>query len=97
MPPASPRPSCCWWRRAGAGGNAATDGFYLPPAGFEAGAGPVRLLKAEPIDAYLVPGARMRARAWRILYRSTSAIGEPRKPCRAPCCCRPAGGGARGR
>ncbi len=57
--------------------NAATDGFYLPPTGFGPGR-PGELLKAEPIDVYLVPGARMRARAWRILYRSTSALGEPR-------------------
>jgi hypothetical protein len=57
--------------------NAATDGFYLPPADFGPGR-PGELLKAEPIDVYLVPGARMRARAWRILYRSTSALGEPR-------------------
>jgi hypothetical protein len=57
--------------------NAASDDFYLPPAGFGAGR-PGELLRAEPIDVYLVPGARMRARAWRILYRSTSALGEPR-------------------
>jgi hypothetical protein len=57
--------------------NAATDEFYLPPEGFGPGR-PGELLKAEPIDVYLVPGARMRARAWRILYRSTSATGEPR-------------------
>jgi hypothetical protein len=30
------------------------------------------------MDAYLFPAVRMRARAWRILYRSTSATGEPR-------------------
>jgi hypothetical protein len=54
-----------------------TDAFYLPPDGFGDGtAGEV--LKAEPVDTYLVPGVRMRARAWRILYRSTSALGEPR-------------------
>jgi alpha-beta hydrolase superfamily lysophospholipase len=29
------------------------------------------------MDAYLVPGVRLRARAWRVLYRSTSATGEP--------------------
>src|ERR1700678_3103944 len=57
--------------------NAATDAFYLPPVGFGPGR-PGELLKAEPIDVYLVPGARMRARAWRVLYRSTSALGEPR-------------------
>jgi fermentation-respiration switch protein FrsA (DUF1100 family) len=35
------------------------------------------VIRAEPVDAYLVPGLRLRARAWRILYRSTSATGEP--------------------
>jgi fermentation-respiration switch protein FrsA (DUF1100 family) len=29
------------------------------------------------MDAYLVPGARLRARVWRILYRSQAATGEP--------------------
>ncbi len=29
------------------------------------------------MDAYLAPGVRLRARAWRILYRSTGAVGEP--------------------
>jgi pimeloyl-ACP methyl ester carboxylesterase len=29
------------------------------------------------MDAYLFPGVRLRARAWRVLYRSNSAIGEP--------------------
>jgi hypothetical protein len=29
------------------------------------------------MDAYLAPGLRLRGRAWRVLYRSTSAIGEP--------------------
>ncbi len=29
------------------------------------------------MDAYLAPGVRLRARAWRVLYRSTSATGEP--------------------
>ncbi len=56
--------------------SAPTDAFYLPPEPFGAGE-PGELLKAEPVDAYLAPGVRMRARAWRILYRSTSAIGEP--------------------
>jgi len=55
----------------------ATERFYQPPDGFGPGR-PGELLKAEPMDAYLVPGVRMRARAWRILYRSSSALGEPR-------------------
>jgi fermentation-respiration switch protein FrsA (DUF1100 family) len=50
--------------------------FYQPPDPLPAGA-PGELISYEPMDAYLVPGARLRARAWRILYRSTSAIGEP--------------------
>jgi fermentation-respiration switch protein FrsA (DUF1100 family) len=29
------------------------------------------------MDAYLVPGVRLRANAWRVLYRSTGAVGEP--------------------
>ncbi len=38
---------------------------------------PGQILRAEPTDAYLLPGVRFRARAWRILYRSTGAVGEP--------------------
>jgi hypothetical protein len=51
-------------------------GFYEPPSPLPAGA-PGDVIRAEPVDAYLVPGLRLRARAWRILYRSTSATGEP--------------------
>ncbi len=50
--------------------------FYDTPAGLEAFA-PGDLIRAEPMHAYLAPGVRLRARAWRILYRSTGAIGEP--------------------
>lgn len=53
-----------------------TEGFYLPPEPLPAGA-PGELIRAEKIDAYLVPGMRIRARAWRVLYRSTSATGQP--------------------
>ena len=49
--------------------------FYTPPDPLGAGA-PGELLRAEPMDAYLVPGVRLRARAWRVLYRSTGATGE---------------------
>jgi fermentation-respiration switch protein FrsA (DUF1100 family) len=35
------------------------------------------LIRSEKIDAYLAPGLRLRAHAWRVLYRSTSATGEP--------------------
>jgi dienelactone hydrolase len=38
---------------------------------------PGQILRAEPMDAYLLPGVRFRARAWRVLYRSTGAVGEP--------------------
>jgi fermentation-respiration switch protein FrsA (DUF1100 family) len=55
----------------------AADGFYLPPDPLGTGQ-PGDVIRAEPINAYLVPGVRLRARAWRILYRSTSATGEPR-------------------
>jgi alpha-beta hydrolase superfamily lysophospholipase len=55
---------------------ATTEGFYVPPDLLVEGkAGD--LIRAEPMDAYLVPGVRLRARSWRMLYRSTSAIGEP--------------------
>jgi fermentation-respiration switch protein FrsA (DUF1100 family) len=52
------------------------DTFYLTPQPVPAGA-PGEILRAERMDAYLVPGIRLRANAWRILYRSTSAVGEP--------------------
>src|SRR5207248_9963725 len=55
---------------------AGAEGFYEPPNPLPTGV-PGELIRAEPMDAYLVPGARLRARAWRVLYRSTSAIGEP--------------------
>jgi Secretory lipase len=55
---------------------ASTEGFYSPPEPLGDGR-PGDVIRAEPMDAYLVPGVRFRARAWRILYRSTSAVGEP--------------------
>ncbi|MHB8692280.1 MAG: lipase family protein [Solirubrobacteraceae bacterium] len=55
----------------------ASEDFYEAPESLYAEAAPGELLRAEPIDAYLVPGVRLRARAWRMLYRSTSATGEP--------------------
>lgn len=51
-------------------------GFYDAPDPLAPGA-PGELLRAEAFDAYLVPGIRLRGRAWRMLYRSTGAIGEP--------------------
>src|SRR5947209_11977919 len=53
-----------------------TDGFYLPPDPLEPGQ-PGEPIKVEDMDAYLAPGVRIRARVWRVLYRSTSATGEP--------------------
>jgi fermentation-respiration switch protein FrsA (DUF1100 family) len=54
----------------------AAPGFYDPPDPLpDAPAG--GLLRAEPMDAYLAPGVRLRTRAWRVLYRSTGAVGEP--------------------
>jgi alpha-beta hydrolase superfamily lysophospholipase len=50
--------------------------FYVPPdslGGYEPG----EVIRCEPMDAYLVPGVRLRARAWRVMYRSTGAVGEP--------------------
>jgi hypothetical protein len=52
------------------------DGFYDPPDPPGDGE-PGEVIRSEPMDAYLAPGMRFRARAWRVLYRSTSAIGEP--------------------
>src|SRR5436305_4883502 len=51
-------------------------GFYEPPSPLPGGR-PGDIIRAEPVDAYLVPGVRLRARAWRVLYISTSATGEP--------------------
>ena len=50
--------------------------FYMPPEPLPDGE-PGEVIRAEEIDAYLVPGVRIRSRVWRILYRSTGATGEP--------------------
>jgi Secretory lipase len=57
-------------------GNASAEGFYVPPDPLPPGQ-PGELIRAEPMDAYLVPGVRLRVRALRMLYRSTGAVGEP--------------------
>jgi fermentation-respiration switch protein FrsA (DUF1100 family) len=57
-------------------GSAARERFYLPPDPLPV-AQPGDIFRSEPMDAYLSPGLRLRARAWRILYRSTGAVGEP--------------------
>ncbi len=51
-------------------------GFYEPPDPLPPSA-PGELIRFEPMHAYLAPGVRLRARAWRVLYRSTGAVGEP--------------------
>ncbi len=56
--------------------SATADDFYVPPDPLPPGE-PGDVIRAEPMDAYLVPGVRIRARAWRVLYRSTGATGEP--------------------
>jgi pimeloyl-ACP methyl ester carboxylesterase len=56
--------------------SAETDGFYVAAEPLGPGE-PGEVIRAEPMDAYLVPGVRIRARAWRVLYRSTTATGEP--------------------
>jgi hypothetical protein len=50
--------------------------FYEPPSPLPDGR-PGDVIRAEPVEAYVVPGVRLRVRAWRVLYRSTSAVGEP--------------------
>jgi pimeloyl-ACP methyl ester carboxylesterase len=50
--------------------------FYEPPDPLPAGR-PGDVIRAEPMDAFLAPRIRLRARAWRVLYRSTTATGEP--------------------
>jgi hypothetical protein len=56
--------------------DSGTADFYQPPSPLPDGR-PGDVIRAESVDAYLVPGLRLRARAWRVLYRSTSATGEP--------------------
>ena len=53
-----------------------SEGFYEPPEPIGEGE-PGDVIRAERMDAYLAPGMRLRARVWRVLYRSTSAIGRP--------------------
>jgi alpha-beta hydrolase superfamily lysophospholipase len=55
---------------------AGAEDFYEPPDPLPDGS-PGEVIRAEEMDAYLAPGVRLRARAWRVLYRSTSATGEP--------------------
>jgi hypothetical protein len=50
--------------------------FYIPPDPLPEGL-PGDVLEAEPMHVYVVPGVRLRARAWRVMYLSTRATGEP--------------------
>ncbi|HTW12938.1 MAG TPA: lipase family protein [Solirubrobacteraceae bacterium] len=56
-----------------------TEGFYESPlsAAQLAKLAPGALIRIESMDAYLMPGVRLRARVQRMLYRSTGAVGEP--------------------
>jgi Secretory lipase len=64
----------------GAPPSAAADAFYAPPAPLPQGpqCRPGDLVRAEPTLVSLLPGCALPAtRSWRIMYRSTSATGEP--------------------
>ncbi len=56
-----------------------SEGFYESTLsrGQLAKLAPGTVIASEPMDAYLIPGVRLRARALRMLYRSTGAVGEP--------------------
>jgi hypothetical protein len=50
--------------------------FYTPPSPLPPGQ-PGDIIRAQPMTAYLLPLVAMQAHAWRILYRSTTATGQP--------------------
>jgi hypothetical protein len=54
---------------------AGSEDFYLPPQPLSPGE-PGEIIRAEAMDAYLIPGVRLRATATRVMYRSTAATGE---------------------
>ena len=58
----------------------------MPPEPLPEGE-PGDVIRAEPMDAYLVPGVRLRARAWRMLYRSTSRDRRADRGVRDACWC----------
>lgn len=65
---AAPRPGPLRWRH--------TDGFYEQRT--DPGDGPMgEVLAHERMSAYLLPGLKLKAKAWRILYRSSRLTGEP--------------------
>lgn len=50
--------------------------FYDPPGDIDS-ISPGDVVRAEPMTARLLPGVPLRARAWRLLYRTCTATGEP--------------------
>jgi hypothetical protein len=57
-------------------GGQPTPQFYVPPEPLPDGR-PGQVIRGEPMDCYVAPGLRLRVKAWRVLYRSTGAVGEP--------------------
>ncbi|WP_278261243.1 lipase family protein [Nocardia sp. AG03] len=53
-----------------------SDSFYQPPAGYEATV-PGTILRTRPITAAAQQLIPLRVRAWQLLYRTTSATGDP--------------------
>lgn len=64
-------------RLAGLVGRATNSAdFYSPPVALPAGP-PGSLIRSEPMPAYLLPAIPISAKAYRILYRSETATGQP--------------------
>ena len=62
---------------SGAPPSVAADPFHAPPAPLPQGR-PGELVRAEPTAVSLLPGCPLPAtRSWHIMYRSTSATGDP--------------------
>ncbi len=57
--------------------RARLDGAFYAESAECADGKPGDIVRVEPMVAHVVPGVRMRANAWRILYRTTSATGVP--------------------
>jgi hypothetical protein len=82
-----PSPGARSWRAAALGwllvsaaalltATPASADFYTPPQPLPPGL-PGDIIRAEPMTAYVAPGIPYPAHAWRILYRSTTATGQP--------------------
>ncbi len=54
----------------------ASNDFYTPPSPLGSGS-PGQLIRSEPFTALALPLIPIQARAWRIMYRSTTATGGP--------------------